>query len=68
MYVFEDLLQEVARIRMKLARKRNSKHATASSIVTHYEQYIREWIETAFSLIMKCFPKQIHAVLRKDLN
>jgi hypothetical protein len=61
-YAFEDLLREAAGIRMKPARKKNSKRATDPYVVVHYEQYVRRRIETAFSLITKYFPKQIHAV------
>jgi hypothetical protein len=67
-YAFEDLLKDAAGIVMKPARKKNSKRATDPYVVVHYEQYIRKRIETAFSLITKFFPKQIHAVTRRGFE
>ena len=67
-YAFEDLLKEAAHIFVKPARKKNSKRATDPYVVTHYEQYRRKRIETAFSQITNLFPKHIHAVTRRGFE
>lgn len=67
-YTFEDLLKEAARITFKPVRKKNSKRATDSYVITHYEQYRRKRIETSFSQITNFFPKHIHAVTRRGFE
>jgi len=67
-YDFEDLLKEAAHITIKPVRKKNSKRATDSYVVVHYEQYMRKRIETAFSQITNFFPKHIHAVTRRGFE
>lgn len=67
-YDFEDLLKEAAEITMKPIRKKNSKRATDSYVVAHYEQYRRKQVETAFSQITNFFPKHLHAVTRKGFE
>lgn len=67
-YGFEDLLNEAAQITFKPVRKKNSKRATDSYVVRHYEQYRRKRIETSFSQITNFFPKHIHAVTRRGFE
>lgn len=67
-YDFEDVLKEAAGITMKPVRKKNSKRATDSYVVAHYEQYTRKRIDTAFRQMTNFFPKHIHAVTRRGFE
>lgn len=59
-YEWEDALGESDRIKLLVARKRNSKRRDAPAL-HDYKQWLRRRIETVFGEITKLFPKKIHA-------
>ena len=59
-YEWEDALCEEDRVRLLVARKRNSKRRDAPAI-DDYKQWLRRRIETVFGEIAKLFSKKIHA-------
>ena len=59
-YEWEDYLQEIARLKLQVPRKINSKRGREPWLEI-YKSLIRKYIETTIGEISKLFPKKIHA-------
>lgn len=60
-YLFEDLFEEQEKIKLLIARKKNSLRGDSLSLKL-FKQMTRHQIESTFSAIVRSFPYRIHAV------
>jgi hypothetical protein len=62
-YSFEDYLKEVEQIRLTPDRKANLTRQHSGGI-RYMQSILRKRIETAFSMLVRLFPRKIHAVTK----